>query len=364
MRRVAVRKNTLKLNSVKLRTLLAVGLSVSVAACFGGPPDPADIKPVFRVMNSPRPVPSPRWNPRRDYAQAGAPVRRQTATNQSRPDRPRPARSAPARQQTAATPQVTGQTVTVQRGDTLYSLARKSGVPLQSLIAANNIKPPYALAVGQKLNVPVSITHTVRRGETGYGISRRYGVNLASLMKLNGVRKPYTLSVGQVLKLPGGARPASTQTASNSTPARGRTVPVPQLPARSSSGFGWPLEGRLASRFGPKEGGLHNDGINILAGRGTPVRSADAGVVVYASNALEGYGNLLLLKHAGGWLTAYAHNERLLVNKGDSVKKGQVIARVGDTGGVTEPQLHFEIRKGRRALDPLDYLAQRTAQAR
>ncbi len=352
-------------NTLKLRTLVAVGLSVSLTACFGfgGPPDPADIKPVYRVMNSPRPVPSPRWNPRRNYAQAGAPSRRQTASNQARPDRPRPTRAARTTQQATASP-VTGQTVTVQRGDTLYSLARKNGVPLQSLIAANNIKPPYALAVGQKLNVPVSLTHTVRRGETGYGISRRYGVNLASLMKLNGVRRPYTLSVGQVLKLPGGARPATTQTASNTTPTRGRTVPVPQPPARSSSGFGWPLEGRLASRFGPKEGGLHNDGINILAGRGTPVRSADAGVVVYASNALEGYGNLLLLKHAGGWLTAYAHNERLLVNKGDSVSKGQVIARVGDTGGVTEPQLHFEIRKGRRALDPLDYLAQRTAQAR
>ena len=356
-------------DTMKLRVLLVAGFSLALSGCFGlgGPPNPADIKPVYRVMNSPRPVPSPRWNPRRSYAQTSTAARRQTASSQPRADRPRPTRpaqaSASARTQTASTP-VTGQTITVQRGDTLYSLARKNSVPLQSLIASNNIKPPYALAVGQKLNVPVSLTHTVRRGETGYGISRRYGVNLASLMKLNEVRRPYTLSVGQVLKLPGGARPAATQTASNSTPVRGRTVPVPQPPARSASGFGWPLDGRLASRFGPKEGGLHNDGINILAGRGTPVRSADAGVVVYASNALEGYGNLLLLKHSGGWLTAYAHNERLLVNKGDSVSKGQVIARVGDTGGVTEPQLHFEIRKGRRALDPLNYLAQRTAEAR
>lgn len=262
------------------------------------------------------------------------------------------------------TPRTTGRILTVQRGDTLYSLARKSGVPLQTLIAANNIKPPYALAIGQELQLPTTLTHTVRRGETGYGISRAYGVNLASLMKINNIRRPYTLSVGQVLQLPGGARPAVTQTASNAPQTRGRTVPTPTPPARSASGFGWPVEGRLASRYGPKEGGLHNDGINILARRGTPVRSADAGVVVYASNALEGYGNLLLLKHSGGWLTAYAHNERLLVNKGDSVSKGQVIARVGDTGGVTEPQLHFEIRKGRRALDPLDYLAGRTASSR
>lgn len=346
-----------------IRLGLTTGGCLLMAACFGGPPDPADIKPVYRVMNSPRPVPSPRWNPRREHVVASGPARIKRASSN-----PAPRTSPPAvrRNAVVATP-VSGQTVTVQRGNTLYSLARKNGVPLRALIAANGIKPPYALAVGQKLKLPLALTHTVRRGETGYGISRAYGVNLTALMRANGIRKPYTLAVGQVLKLPGGAKPAPrTQTASASTPApaRGRTVALPAPPARSASGFGWPVEGQLASRFGPKEGGLHNDGINILAGRGTPVRSADAGVVVYASNALEGYGNLLLLKHSGGWLTAYAHNERLLVNKGDSVKKGQVIARVGDTGGVTEPQLHFEIRKGRRALDPLDYLQTRTAEAR
>lgn len=256
---------------------------------------------------------------------------------------------------------VSGAVITVARGDTLYSLSRKSGVPVRSMVAANGLRAPYTLAIGQKLQVPVALTHTVRRGETGYGISRRYGVNITALMRENGIRKPYRLSVGQVLKLPGGATPAAatrqTATASNAKPAtRGRVVPTPTPPARSSSGFSWPVDGKLASRFGPKEGGLHNDGINILAKQGTPVRSAESGVVVYASNALEGYGNLLLLKHADGWLTAYAHNERLLVNKGDKITKGQVIARVGSTGGVTDPQLHFEIRKGRRALDPLDYL--------
>lgn len=349
----------------KIRFVLLSGLCLTLTACFGGPPDPAAIKPVYRIMNSPLPVPGVRWNPRRDYARASSPTRRQVASStQARPDRPRPARTQTAN--SAAPASAAGSVITVQRGDTLYSLARKNGVPLRSLIAANGIRPPYALAVGQKLTLPQALTHTVRRGETGYGISRRYGVNLSALMRLNNVRRPYTLSVGQVLKLPGGAKPAATTTASTapSAPARGRTVAPAAPPARSASGFDWPVQGQLASRFGPKEGGLHNDGINILARQGTPVRSAEAGVVVYASNALEGYGNLLLLKHADGWLTAYAHNERLLVNKGDSVRKGQVIARVGETGGVTEPQLHFEIRKGRRALDPLDYLQRRTAEAR
>ena len=291
---------------------------LSLGACFGGPPDPAAIKPVYRIMNSPLPVPSVRWNPRREYIVASGRGRVvQNAPTRARPDRPRPSRAqATTRSQSTTTvrPTTSGRTITVRRGDTLYSLARANGVPLRSLIAANGIKPPYALAVGQKLAVPTALTHTVRRGETGYGISRAYGVNLSALMRLNGIRRPYTLAVGQVLKLPGGAKPAAVNTASAtpSAPTRGRTVPPSAPPARSASGFDWPVQGQLASRFGPKEGGLHNDGINILARQGTPVRSAEAGVVVYASNALEGYGNLLLLKHADGWLTAYAHNERLL----------------------------------------------------
>ena len=196
----------------KFRTILVIGLYLALAACFGGRPDPAAIKPVYRVLNSPLPVPGVRWNPRRDYARAGAPVRRQTASSaQPRPDRPRPARTQTT---DSAPPVATTGTITVRRGDTLYSLARKNGVPLRSLIAANSIRPPYALAVGQKLRLPQALTHTVRRGETGYGISRRYGVNLTALMRLNGIRRPYTLAVGQVLKLPGGAKPAATNTAS------------------------------------------------------------------------------------------------------------------------------------------------------
>ncbi len=357
-----------------IRYAIAATACLTLAACFGGPPDPADIKPVYRVLNSPRPVPSPRWNPRRGYGSVQKAARPQSA----RPQPARPAASQTTQRPTAtastAPPKATqpsaairtsSTTITVKKGDTLYSLARKHGVPVRSLIAANGVAPPYALAIGQKLRLPTSLTHTVRRGDTGYGISRRYGVNLAALMRVNNIRKPYRLAVGQILKLPGGAQRVVTTASANTTaPARARSVPLPAPPARSKSGFRWPVEGALASRFGPKEGGLHNDGINIVAQQGTPVRSAEAGVVVYASNALEGYGNLLLLKHADGWLTAYAHNERLLVNKGDRIEKGQVIARVGATGGVTEPQLHFEIRKGRRALDPLDYLQGRTASAR
>jgi len=340
-----------------LKSGFVLALCAALAGCSFGRTAPADIKPVYRVLNSPLPVPSPRWNPKRQYASVSANTRIRSI---GKPKTVVPTRTAarPAVQ----TP-VSGTMVTVAKGDTLYSLARKNSVPVRSMISANGLRAPYTLAIGQKLKLPLSLQHTVVRGETGYGISRRYGVNITVLMRENGIRKPYTLAVGQVLKLPGSATPAARQVASASTPnaaprtaPKGRVVALPAPPSRSQSGFRWPIEGQLASRFGPKEGGLHNDGINILAKQGTPVRSAESGVVVYASNALEGYGNLLLLKHADGWLTAYAHNERLLVNKGDQIDKGQIIARVGSTGGVTDPQLHFEIRKGRRALDPLDYL--------
>ena len=113
--------------------------------------------------------------------------------------------------------------------------------------------------------------------------------------------------------------------------------------------------------YGPKKDGLHNDGINIAAPRGSPVRAADNGVVAYVGNELRGFGNLLLIKHANGWMTAYAHNEAILVGRGARVKRGQTVARVGDSGSVVSPQLHFEIRRGIRAVDPAKLLGPRQA---
>jgi len=116
------------------------------------------------------------------------------------------------------------------------------------------------------------------------------------------------------------------------------------------------VKGQIISGFGPKKGGLNNDGVNIGAPAGTNVVAADNGVVAYAGNELRGFGNLLLIRHADGWVTAYAHNDKLLVKRGDTVKRGQIIAQVGSTGSVSTPQLHFEIRKGTDPVDPLKYL--------
>jgi len=131
-------------------------------------------------------------------------------------------------------------------------------------------------------------------------------------------------------------------------------------PAASAENHGWhppwPLRGRVLASYGVAADGTHNDGINIAASRGTPIEAIESGIVAYAGNELRGYGNLVLVKHTNGWISAYAHCDELLVKKGDPVYRGKVIAKVGATGGVSEPQLHFELRQGKRPVDPRGFL--------
>ena len=140
-------------------------------------------------------------------------------------------------------------------------------------------------------------------------------------------------------------------------------TPRPSLNRRpiKQQEFIWPVSGPVLSKFGAVGKGLQNDGINILARKGTPVRAVQNGIVAYVGNELRGFGNLLLVKHHGGWISAYAHNDRILVKTGESVSRGQVISRVGKTGSVDKPQLHFELRRGRQPVDPEKYLERRTA---
>ena len=315
---------------------LTLASSLLLSACGGGY-DPAAIKPRYKIRNSPIPIPLPMAKP---------PLKAVQSTSR----------------------RLAGNRHTVVRGDTLYSLGRRYGVATRALIEANGLRAPYTLRVGQVLRFPAPGVHVVKRGETTYGISRQYGASLQDLVRVNGLRPPYRLAVGQKLTLPNGSarQVASNRTTTsrpNTTRRSGPGRVTTRPPARQGSRFAWPTDGQIISRFGPKEGGIHNDGINILAKQGAPVRVADAGVVVYAADDLEGYGNLVLVRHQGGWVTAYAHNDSLSVKEGDTVKRGQLIARVGRTGGVPQPQLHFEIRKGRQALDPLRYLAARNAEA-
>ncbi|MGD9507959.1 MAG: peptidoglycan DD-metalloendopeptidase family protein [Geminicoccaceae bacterium] len=240
------------------------------------------------------------------------------------------------------------------------------------------------------------LRHEIAPGETLSEVAVRYRVPVHALAGLNDIRSPYIVRVGQVLDLPTGAvtpRPAPVQVAKRSAPRSPvRPAPVPtqaesevrvaslatdHLPAvlarpasltpgvaepgaqrqspppLSGNGFLWPVRGRIASAFGSKPNGTRNDGINIRAAEGTPVLAAENGIVVYAGTEIAGFGRMLLLSHADGFITAYAHNAKLLVDVGDRVGRGEEIAVVGSTGNVTSSQLHFEIRDGKKALDPV-----------
>ena len=144
----------------------------------------------------------------------------------------------------------------------------------------------------------------------------------------------------------------ATETVANVNPATPEPAPALSGPPQ----FRWPVQGRIISAFGPKPNGQHNDGFNIAVPENTPIKAAEDGIVAYAGNELKGYGNLVLIRHADGWVTAYAHASAVIVRRGESVKRGQVIARAGQTGGVVTPQVHFEIRKGSQPVDPAQHL--------
>ena len=262
--------------------------------------------------------------------------------------------------------------VTVQRGDTLYSISRRYGVPLKDLINTNNLHAPYTLHVGQRLSLPTKQYHTVQRGDTLYSIARQYNVDVTSLSRVNNLQTPYSLSVGDRLVLPasvGSVPAASYNTAQNTstvsvtaksaayTPAKSAPVTDSYVaPKARKTKFDWPVKGTIISGYGNLGSGRKNDGINIKAALGTNVKAADSGTVAYAGNELKGFGNLILIKHTDGWITAYAHNDRLFVKKGQKVTRGEKIATVGSTGSVTTPQLHVEVRSGKKAVNPRPYL--------
>lgn len=217
------------------------------------------------------------------------------------------------------------------------------------------------------------VVHVVRRGETMWRIARAYGIDAADLMETNGVSDPRAVAVGTELFVPGATRvveviPAddaatSTTPASSSPPTSipiPSPAPTPASPTRRVPGgqqeppLAWPLEGVLYGRYGVRAGRRH-DGIDIAAPEGTPVLAAADGTVIYAGEQ-SGYGSIVIVRHADGLVTLYAHNSRLLVEDGDRVRRGQPVARVGQTGRTTGPHLHFEVRQGTRPKNPLLFL--------
>jgi murein DD-endopeptidase MepM/ murein hydrolase activator NlpD len=313
-----------------------------------------------------------------------------------------------------------GTPITVAPGDTLETIARRYGVPVSAIAQANNISPPATIQAGQQLVIPRYAAssparampaasrslaskpaamspagnqgaHVVAQGETLTRISRLYGRTVTEIARVNNIQVTAKLNVGDRLIIPGlrvsAAKPRSTPAATavpvnqpksgevgvatTREAAPGGTVsmvspvadPAPTgdvtKSAEAAGGlpkFRWPANGRVIAGFGPTTNGQQNDGINIALPENTPIKAAEEGVVAYAGNELKGYGNLVLVRHPSGYVTAYAHAKELLVKRGDQVKRGQPIARSGQTGNVTAPQLHFEIRKGATPLDPMKFL--------
>jgi len=257
----------------------------------------------------------------------------------------------------------TPDTIEVKKGDTLYSIAKRYDMSILELIELNGLDSPDQLYVGQVLKTSSSKYHIVKKGETLASIARKYGTNYKVLAQKNNIKPPYTLKIGQKITV-SGAKSTSTSssrqntknTAQTKTAQKSSSHSTPYVSTKRSAKFMWPVSGKIISSFGTVGKGLKNDGINISAPLGTTVKAGDKGTIAYAGNGLKGFGNLILIKHTDGYITAYAHTDKILVQKGQTVARGEKIATVGKTGGVSSPQLHFEVRAGKKAVNPKNYL--------
>ena len=238
----------------------------------------------------------------------------------------------------------------VNRGDTLISIARRNSVPVNELAKANNLDQSARLSLGMKLTVPGSKSAAVAPAAQPV-------VAAAVAQPAAPVAAPATTKMAAA-----GGPPQAARLAQATTNVAEEKPVVEAASVKSSEATGalptfrWPVRGKVITTYGSKTNGKSNDGINLAVPEGTPVKAAEDGVVAYSGNELKGYGNLVLVRHSNGYVTAYAHASELLVKRGDPIKRGQIIAKSGQSGEVGSPQLHFEIRKGSSPVDPLQFL--------
>ena len=258
-----------------------------------------------------------------------------------------PALAPPASKPVAAAPAPSSVHI-VNRGDTLMSIARRNNVPVAELAKANNLDQSARLSLGMKLTVPGS------RSAAAAPVAQP--VVAAPAQPVAPVAAPATKMASA------GGPPQSARLASATTNVVEEKPVVEQASVKPSEATGalptfrWPVRGKVITSYGAKTNGKSNDGINLAVPEGTPVKAAEDGVVAYSGNELKGYGNLVLVRHSNGYVTAYAHASELMVKRGDTIKRGQIIAKSGQSGEVGSPQLHFEIRKGSSPVDPLQFL--------
>lgn len=288
-----------------------------------------------------------------------------------------------ARSVTADARNVPTSTYIVERGDTLRGIAAKTGVGSEAIARANGLAPPYTIHVGQRLTIPGGRYHLVRAGETGIAIARAYGVDWSWVVTANDLTEPYILRTGQRILIPAdgrpmtraeraaafrldiddivtGGQPAIAETARPTRPTASSARILPPTaavapPAALRGQFQWPVRGQIIRRFGPGASGERSDGLKIAVPLDTPILAAADGVVAYAGSDIPLLGGLVILQHGDQWTTVYGHAGQLIVQRGQSVKRGQMIALSGDSG-TNRPQVHFEMRQGRTPVDPLTRL--------
>jgi murein DD-endopeptidase MepM/ murein hydrolase activator NlpD len=260
---------------------------------------------------------------------------------------PAPAVAQPASKPVAAASAASHVHV-VNRGDTLMSIARRNKLPVAELARANHLDQSARLSLGMKLTVPAT--------KSASAAPAPQAVAAAPAQPAATVAAPATKLASA------GGPPQSARLASATTNVVEEKPVAEAAPVKSSEATGalptfrWPVRGKVITSYGAKTNGKSNDGINLAVPEGTPVKAAEDGVVAYSGNELKGYGNLVLVRHSNGYVTAYAHASELLVKRGDTIKRGQIIAKSGQSGEVGSPQLHFEIRKGSSPVDPLQFL--------
>jgi murein DD-endopeptidase MepM/ murein hydrolase activator NlpD len=291
-------------------------------------------------------------------------------------------------------------TIIVGTSDTLDILARRYNVSAAAILQANGYRGPRALSPGQQLVIPRQtvaaapaltapaskaaagisappLVHVVNRGDSLLSIAHRNHVSLQELARANGIDPQAKLRLGTKLTIPEtrsvavaqvgpgavafspATQPQTARLAQATTKVEEPSVEAPVKAADATGAlptFRWPVRGKVITSYGAKTNGKANDGINLAVPEGTPVKAAEDGVVAYSGNELKGYGNLVLVRHTNGYVTAYAHASELMVKRGDTIKRGQIIAKSGQSGEVGSPQLHFEIRKGSSPVDPLQFL--------
>lgn len=247
--------------------------------------------------------------------------------------------------------------IVVAKGDTLYSLSRKYEIPVNDLAVMNKLSAPFTLSVGQKIKVPKLDKVQTRSAAEIKEIKKetkasKQDAKITPAKKVSTSSAKKTTATVPVKEQTKTVKPEQAKSKISSDPKK----QLPKISARSNSKFSWPVRGKILSGYGAKNNGLFNDGINISAARGTVVKAAENGVVAYAGNEVKGMGNLIIIQHSDGWMTVYAHLDSMSVRRGTKVSVGQQIGKIGQTGKVDAPQLHFEIRKGTKAYNPTQYL--------